>query len=199
MKKVRDHFFKKAKKEGFLARSVYKLQEADKKYGLLKKGAAVVDLGAAPGSWTQYAAERVGEHGVVVAVDIHSVRVSAPNVEVLKCDALELEPEELLERLRAVGREAADGLMSDMAPKTSGNRSLDHIRSVGLAESALHMALALVGPEGFFFCKVFQGGEFDSFLKQCRASFHEVKVFKPKSSRKESVEVFIFGRKPIGK
>ncbi len=195
MRKVQDHYFKKAKKEGYLARSVYKLQEADRKYNLFSKGEVVVDLGAAPGSWTQYVAGRVGDQGKVVAVDIHMVKVSSPNVLPLRRDVHELDADELRrEMTEAFHVDQVDGLISDMAPKTTGNKGLDHLRSIALAEKALLLATAILKPDGIFFCKVFQGAEFNGFLASCRSAFREVKVFKPKSSRKESVEVFILGR-----
>ncbi len=196
MRKVRDHFFKRAKREGFLARSVYKLEEADRRYRLLRPGYVVVDLGAAPGSWTQYAAKRVGPDGLVVAVDLHTVKAAEGRVVPLKADVFDVEPKAIMDLIKENGHSGVDVVLSDMAPKTSGNKMVDHVRSVGLAERALWMAQRLLGRRGVFFCKVFQGGEFQTFVNECRGCFDEVKIFKPKSSRKESVETFVFGRGP---
>ena len=194
MRKVRDHYFMRAKREGYLARSVYKLQEADSRFRFLRPGGVVVDLGAAPGSWTQFAASRVGERGLVVAVDLHEVKAGGPRVRVVKEDCFQVTPQRLRELVAREGLPGVDVVLSDMAPRTSGNRSRDHLRSMALAERGLELALALLGPRGVFFCKVFQGSEFDPFLRRCRGVFETVRVFKPKSSRKESVETFLFCR-----
>ena len=186
MKKVRDHYFKKARKQGFPARSVYKLEEAQKKYRFLKPGQAVLDLGACPGSWSKYAAGVAGPKGLVVAVDIQKLSVMADNIHVLQRDVYDLK----LSELREISPYFAV-VLSDMAPKTTGRKDVDHFRSVALAERALVLARELLKPGGTFFCKVFQGEDFPSFLDDCRESFRSVRVVKPKSSRPESVEMFI--------
>ena len=186
MKKVRDHYFKKARKQGFPARSVYKLEEAQKKYRFLKPGQAVLDLGACPGSWSKYAAGVAGPKGLVVAVDIQKLSVMADNIHVLQRDVCDLK----LSELREISPYFAV-VLSDMAPKTTGRKDVDHFRSVALAERALVLARELLKPGGTFFCKVFQGEDFPSFLDDCRESFRSVRVVKPKSSRPESVELFL--------
>ena len=132
MKKVRDHYFKKARKQGFPARSVYKLEEAQKKYRFLKPGQAVLDLGACPGSWSKYAAGVAGLKGLVVAVDIQKLSVMADNIHVLQRDVCDLK----LSELREISPYFAV-VLSDMAPKTTGRKDVDHFRSVALAERAL--------------------------------------------------------------
>ncbi len=185
-KRVGDHFSKRARREGYPARSVYKLQEAQKKYKVLGRGDRVLDLGASPGSWSKFAASIVGKEGKVVAVDLNPLAHSYPNVISIKADIHELP----VERLRQIA-ECFDVVLSDMAPKTSGRKDVDHLRSIGLAEKALDIAVQLLCPGGTFFCKVFQGSSFDDFRNSCRRHFESVRVFKPKSSRSESVETFL--------
>jgi len=193
MKKVKDHYYHKARKEGYRARSVYKLQEADNRFHFLKRGSNVLDLGASPGSWSRFAAQKAGPEGRVVAVDINSMQGLGPNVIVLNRDIFKLEPVELQDMLQ--DGSSFDVVLSDMAPKTTGNRGVDHLRSMGLAETALWFAQSLLSPgKGFFYCKVFEGGELQAFRQQCQQAFQSVKTFKPKSSRSESVEIFLFCR-----
>lgn len=186
MKKVQDHYFKKAKKQGFPARSVYKLEEAQKKYGFLRPGQTVLDLGAYPGSWSKYAAGVAGPKGMVVAVDIQKLGVIADNICLLQRDVYDLK----LSKLREISP-YFDVVLSDMAPKTTGRKDVDHFSSVALAERALVLAGELLKPGGTFFCKIFQGEDFPSFRDKCRESFRSVRVIKPKSSRPESVELFL--------
>ena len=192
MKKVQDHYFKKAKKQGFPARSVYKLEEAQKKYRFLKPDQIILDLGAYPGSWSKYAAGVARPKGLVVAVDIQKFSVMADNVCVLQGDVYDLKASKLREISPYF-----DVVLSDMAPKTTGRKDVDHFRSIALAECALVLAIELLKPGGTFFCKVFQGEDFPFFRDKCRESFRLVRVFKPKSSRPESVELFLLciGRK----
>jgi 23S rRNA (uridine2552-2'-O)-methyltransferase len=185
MKKLHDFYFLKAKREGFLARSIYKLQEVQEKYHIMKGGDWVLDLGAAPGSWTQYASKIVGATGRVVAVDLQPIRCSEGNIITLQQDAFDSLPEGLLPA------EGFQAILSDMAPKTSGHRELDHMRSMALVEQALNTAMRLLTREGTFFCKVFQGKDLPAFVEQCKKAFDVVKLIKPKGSRSESVEIFV--------
>jgi len=186
VKKVRDHYFKKARKQGFPARSVYKLEEAQKKYRFLKPGQTVLDLGAYPGSWSKYAARVAGPEGLVVAVDIQKPSIIPDNVCILQRDVYDLKASKLREISPYF-----DVVLSDMAPKTTGRKDVDHFRSIALAERALVLATELLKPGGTFFCKVFQGEDFPSFRDNCKESFRSVRVVKPKSSRPESVELFL--------
>ncbi|HDH98615.1 MAG TPA: RlmE family RNA methyltransferase [Deltaproteobacteria bacterium] len=186
MKKVQDHYFKKAKKQGFPARSVYKLEEAQKKYRFLRPGQTVLDLGAYPGSWSKYAAGVAGPKGLVVAVDIQKPSVMADNICLLQRDVYDLKASKLREISPYF-----DVVLSDMAPKTTGRKDVDHFRSVALAERALVLAKELLKSGGTFFCKVFQGEDLPFFRDNCRKSFRSVRVVKPKSSRPESVELFL--------
>ncbi|NDY42225.1 RlmE family RNA methyltransferase [Dissulfurirhabdus thermomarina] len=188
MRTVRDHYFRKAKEEGYPARSVYKLKEIQAKFRLLRQGDAVVDLGASPGSWTRYCLEVAGPGGAVVAVDRHELKPGARGAVFLQDDVFQLDPGRLL----AV-RPRYDVVLSDMAPKTTGRRDVDHYRSVALADRALEIARAVLRPGGRFCAKVFQGEDLEDFRRRCQVDFRTVRLFKPRSSRPESVEVFIVG------
>ncbi|AEH45027.1 ribosomal RNA methyltransferase RrmJ/FtsJ [Thermodesulfatator indicus DSM 15286] len=190
--KPRDYYAKKAKQEKYPARSVYKIKEADQKYRLLRRGQKVLDLGAAPGSWSKYALEKVGKNGLVVGVDLSPVKISAPNFVFLQQDIFELNPEELCEKASV---SAFDAVLSDMAPKTTGDRSGDHFRSVHLAKRALEIAEKVLKPSGVFFVKVFEGEAFPGFVDEVKKRIGPVKRFRPKSTRSESREIFVLARK----
>jgi len=188
-----DFFFKKARAEQYRARSVYKLQEIQEKHRILHPGDTVVDLGAAPGSWTQYAAEVVGARGRVVAVDRTAIAGGLPaHVTCLQLDMLEVSPESLAS---LAGIERVDAVISDMAPNTSGIRSVDHARSLELCRKALEVAERILRPGGHFVCKVFQGGDAPELAAELKTRFRDVRSAKPKSSREESVEFFLVGIK----
>ena len=191
MKKYRDHYFQRAKQEQYPARSVYKLKEMDKRFGLLRPGAKVLDLGAAPGSWTIYAAQRVGEPGVVVAVDLQEMTTPLPaNVLPFQDDVFE--PSEAL--ARALEEHAPfDLVISDMAPRTTGVKFADQARSFDLAMQALALARKSLIKGGHFVVKIFEGPDTQQLLADMRREFVRVKSFKPKSSRAESKEMFFVG------
>lgn len=193
MKKVQDHYFKRAKKEGFPARSVYKLEEAQKKYRLLSKGDAVLDLGCVPGSWAIYAAKAVGPGGTVVGVDIHEGDIKTPagaaEITVICTDIM---APEAVGRITSI-RQRFQVVLSDMAPKTTGNKWADQQRSLELARRVLDIADHLLVANGNMYCKVFEGEDFKEFVDTVRKKFSMVKIVKPKSSRSESREVFVLG------
>ena len=192
MYKVKDAYFKRAKKEGYLARSVYKLKEIDQRYRLFKKGDRVLDLGASPGSWLQYIAQVVGQKGRVLGLDLNPIKWENPPafVQFLERDVLKWDVNEA----KKVA-DAFDVVVSDMAPATTGIKDVDAFRSFKLANRALEIALALLRPQGHFVCKVLEGGEMKDFLLKCKQQFSFVKVFKPQSSRRESREVFVVALK----
>jgi 23S rRNA (uridine2552-2'-O)-methyltransferase len=206
MKKVQDAYFKQAKKDGFAARSVYKLEEIDRKQRLLRAGQRVLDLGCAPGSWLQHAAARVGPKGRVVGVDLQAVTAALPEqVRVLQGDVFAMDDAVLREAAGlpsdASGlpsetnrRDGFDLVLSDMAPKTTGIPSADAARSAELARRALALAEQLLRPGGDALVKVFQGAEFPDVRKAYGAVFERVTIEKPAASRSESVEVFLLGR-----
>ncbi len=180
-----DHYSKKAKQAGYAARSVYKLEEIQKRWRVLAKGQKVLDLGCAPGSWSHYAREHVGQGGVIVGVDLQEVG-SFPGT-FLQGDIFEVEAEILRGHLGG----QADVLLSDMAPSTTGSRFTDHVRQVELAQQALALSLDLVREGGAFLCKVFEGEDAQGFVDDVRRSYGSVKRLKPKATRDRSVEFFV--------
>ncbi len=191
MKKYQDHYFKKAKQDNYPARSVYKLKELDAKFKLLRPGQKVLDLGAAPGSWTLYAAERVGPSGKVLAADLQATSQGFPgNVTFRRENVFERTPE--FEAELADWR-PFDLVISDMAPSTTGHRGTDQARSMALAEEALALASVSLVKGGHFVVKIFQGPDEQAYLMQLRGLFDQAKGFKPKSSRSESKEMFCVG------
>jgi 23S rRNA (uridine2552-2'-O)-methyltransferase len=188
-----DHFGRKAKDEGFAARSVYKLREIDERVQLLRRGQRVLDLGAAPGSWTQYAAERVGDEGRVVAVDLAEMRAAVPkNVVVLQHDVYALTPEVLKAAGDSVPTEF-DLVLSDMAPKTTGARVRDQFLSYELYLRAVQLTDTWLVRGGSFAGKIFQSAELEDARKATAERFEHVKIVKPKASRSESYEIFLVG------
>lgn len=184
-----DHYTRQAKKDNFAARSAYKLQEIQKKNKILTKGARVLDLGCAPGSWLQFTVKTIGPSGRLVGIDLSPVTVSLPdNVVVIEGDVSDIEA-----HLTALGQTHFDVVLSDMAPATTGNRHLDEARSVGLCEAALYVAEKSLATGGNFVCKIFQGSGFKPFADQVRERFHRQTAFRPQSTRKASREVFIIG------
>ena len=188
MKNPQDYYFHKAKKEGYVARSVYKLQEIDLKHHLLKKGDRVLDLGCAPGSWLQYTARKVGSQGIVLGMDVTPVTVDLPpHVSLLQHDVLEYEPAEKYFQY-------FDVVLSDMAPRTTGIASVDSQRSYNLCEQALHLATQVLRPGGSLLVKMLQGGLLPQLRLEFKNRFLSVKTCKPRSSRQQSVETFLLGK-----
>ncbi|MFO7714629.1 RlmE family RNA methyltransferase [Desulfosarcina sp.] len=184
-----DHYTRQAKKDNFAARSVYKLQEIQKKHRILHRGAYILDLGCAPGSWLQFAAREVGPEGRLVGVDLTPVAMGLPeNAAVIVGDVADLEG-----RLVALGQTRFDVVLSDMAPATTGNRHVDEARSVRLCEAALTIADKTLIPGGSFVCKIFQGNGFKAFADAVKARFDRQTAFRPQSTRKASREVFVIG------
>lgn len=189
-----DAHVRRAATDGYRSRAVYKLAEIDRRDGLLVPGMTVLELGAAPGGWTQYARERVGAGGRVIASDILPMD-PLPGVVVVQGDFGEAAVAAALER--AVGAAGADLVLSDMAPNISGVIMRDQARSVALAELALATARTVLKPDGAFVVKVFQGEGFEGYLRELRAAFRAVRVRKPEASRARSREVFLVASKLI--
>ena len=187
MKRIKDHFFKKAKSEGYAARSVYKLQELDKKFSLIKKGDMALDLGCAPGSWLQYASKRVGSAGRVVGIDktLRTIKIPS-NATFLNKDALRVAEGELLKEFGLF-----DVVLSDMAAPTTGHTRTDHIRIMALAEAAAYFACDVLAPGGAFVSKVLQGGTERELLDLLKRSFATVRHLKPPASRSDSAELYV--------
>ncbi len=185
-----DAMNRKAKDQGFAARSVFKLEEIDRRFKLLQRGQRVLDLGACPGSWSQYTLERIGPGGLLVAVDLQPLRVSLPGAVVLTEDVFALEPERLVELTE--GRAPPfHAVISDMAPNTTGVPFRDHVASVELCDRALELAGRVLVPGGSFVCKVFQGEDEPGLRLRIRERFDVLKSLKPKGTRTQSVEIFL--------
>lgn len=196
-----DHDYKRrADEEGYRARSAYKLKQIDDEFNVLGSGDTVVDIGAAPGSWLQVAAERVGEEGRVVGVDLapiepfggDEVGVDAEaEIETLQGDITEdATKDEIVER---IGEGGADAVVSDASPNITGEWTLDHARSVHLARNALDAARRVLAPGGDFVVKVFQGDTIDEFRDEVRDEFEDIATYTPDASRDESSEVYVVG------
>ena len=186
-----DIYVKRAKSEGFRARSVYKLMEIDQRYKIIKSGMVIVDLGASPGGWSQYAVQLVGQKGKIFALDILPMQ-PIREVEFIQGDFTE---DEIVKSLcdHLYGKKV-DVVLSDMAPNLSGVKVVDQMRAVELAKIAFYFAGRVLKPNGTFLIKTFQGGEFEDFLKDLRKVFVEVRVIKPDASRARSSEVFLLAR-----
>jgi len=193
-RQLNDPYVARAQAEGYRARSAYKLIEIDDRYHLLARGMRVVDLGAAPGGWSEVAAKRVGSTDVnplVVAVDLLDMQPLA-GVEVLKLDFL---ADEAPERIRAALRgEPADIVLSDMAAPTTGHRRTDHLRTIYLCEMAADFAVSVLKPGGHFVAKAFQGGTESQLLASLKRDFASVHHVKPPASRAQSVELYLVAK-----
>ncbi|KPK31880.1 MAG: 50S rRNA methyltransferase [Nitrospira bacterium SG8_35_1] len=193
MRKVQDYYFKKAKKDNYPARSVYKLEEAQKKYQFLKTGDTVLDLGCQPGSWSILAAKIVGPKGLVVGVDLQEGKkislAKAAEIVWFCDDIMSYDSVAKIQKIRKNFRI----ILSDIAPRTSGNKWVDQQQSLNLARRVLELTEQLLESNGNLYVKVFEGEDFKEFVDTVRKHFKTVKVVKPKSSRSESREVFVLG------
>jgi 23S rRNA (uridine2552-2'-O)-methyltransferase len=182
-----DRYFQKARAEGYRARSAYKLLQIQGKFHILRKGQSVVDLGAAPGSWSQVTSRIVGSSGRVIAVDLQAIE-AIPGVAILQGD---IAAPETHERIVEAAGGPVDVVLSDAAPNTSGIRERDHALSVELVEAALAVARRSLKPGGCFVAKVFEGQDIPQLLAQLRRHFTLVKPHYPQATRQESREVFL--------
>ena len=189
-RQISDPYVARAKREGYRSRAAYKLTEIDDKFHLLKNGARVVDLGAAPGGWSEVAARRVGAGGRVLALDILDMKPIA-GVEFIKLDFLDAAAPE---RLKAMLGGDADVVLSDMAANATGHRQTDHLRIMALAEAAAQFARDVLGPGGGFLCKVLQGGTEAALLAELKRDFSSVKHIKPPARRADSAELYLLAR-----
>lgn len=186
----RDRFHRKAKREGFAARAVYKLEEIDQRHAIFERGMSrVLDLGCSPGSWLQYARQRIGASGQLVGLDRGPLQRPPPGARIVVGDVMAVEIGELLGELPAF-----DVVLSDMAPDTTGIRHLDQARSEALFERALEIAEAVLAPGGNFVGKLFQGPDFKRLTEAVRARFAVQRTAKPASSRQISIEQYVIGK-----
>ncbi|MGF1511386.1 MAG: SAM-dependent methyltransferase [Myxococcota bacterium] len=208
-----DRFHRKAKQDHFAARSVYKLEELDRRFRVVRKGDKIVDLGSAPGSWLQYLSQAVGKKGIVVGYDIAAISINPGlNVRAFETPVEALNPDRVRQDLSDWTAErkgvpapspvppsfGADVLLSDMAPKLTGIRDADQVRQIALADHALGLAIRVLKPNGRFVAKLFQGRETDDFLLRCKRAFRIVRLIKPEATREGSREVFVVAENPTG-
>lgn len=188
---IQDHWFREARREGYRSRAAYKLLEIDDRRHVLGPGKRVLDLGAAPGSWLQVAAARVGDAGLVVGIDLQAIAGGLPaHVHCIEEDATEASLASISE---AIGQDpdAFDVLLSDMAPATTGHHTIDHHGSIRLCHSALDLATDLLTPGGHLVMKVFEGEAYKDLTDRSAEIFDAVRGFKPKASRSASTEIFV--------
>ncbi len=186
-----DFYTKKAQKEGYPARSVYKLQEIQAKFNVLKKNSRVLDVGAAPGSWTLYVMKMLGNEGFLSSIDLKplAVEIKNSNFFFVQGDAFDQENIRLLAE-----KGPYDTVLSDAAPATTGNKIVDTERSIQLIESIYNTALQVLAPGGSFVFKMFQGGREKELLADMKKHFNSVKILKPQATRQNSFETFVVGQ-----
>jgi 23S rRNA (uridine2552-2'-O)-methyltransferase len=191
-----DHLTRRARSENYPARSVYKLEEIQNRFKVMKTDDQVLDLGCAPGSWMLYAAKQIGKNGRVSGIDLKQIDIKLPaNVSAIQDDILNLN-----NRFFISENNKFDVVLSDMAPATTGRKDVDALRSFELCNMALKVADDFLTANGNFVCKIFQGNDFNSFQKNVKSRFKNCKTFKPESCRKQSKEIYIIakGRKTKG-
>jgi 23S rRNA (uridine2552-2'-O)-methyltransferase len=184
-----DTYARQARKEKWLARSVYKLQEIDKKYKLIRKGDRLLDLGCYPGSWSQYGIRKIGPKGELVGIDLNFPDcLSYPNFRFIHGDVLTIQIEWLVREISP-----RNLVMSDLAPQTTGTRLTDVSRSMLLSKRAAEVAYALLKEKGHFVCKVFEGEDMVSFRSEISKYFRQIRAIRPKATRKGSKEIYLIG------
>jgi len=193
-RELHDHWFKQAKREGYRSRAVYKLREIDQKRKLLSPGDAVLDCGCAPGSWVQYAAQQIGDDGVVVGIDLLDITpLPGHNIHLVEGDLGAVDDATLLNLAGRSGTGRFDVILSDMAPNTTGHRDTDHHRSMSLCELVLQRSGTLLRSEGNLVMKAFEGTNFQELVQRVQKCFGEVRTMRPTASRSVSREMFIVG------
>ena len=189
-KQRRDTYVRQSKVDGYRARSAYKLIEIDEKYKIFKGGLTVIDIGAAPGSWSQYA-EKTAKNGKLISIDLKKMEPIGSSLQI-QGDFTE---EGVQEEIKKNTTSKVDVVMSDMAVNTTGIKNIDSIQTGELCKEAMVFAKDLLNENGYFISKIFMGGTFNEIVAEGKKYFKEVKVFKPKSSRKDSKESFIICKK----
>ena len=190
----REYYYKKAKRNGFRSRAAYKLIQINEKFKVIRKGDVIVDLGAAPGGWSQVALQLAGETGTVIGVDLENIR-PIDNAIFLRGDIrMDDTRNSIEEAISGVGKKKAGVVISDMAPNISGNYSTDHANSIYLAQMALDVATNVLKRGGCFIVKVFEGDMFPSFRDEVKSKFRSVKLHSPKASRSSSSEIYVIAK-----
>jgi 23S rRNA (uridine2552-2'-O)-methyltransferase len=189
-----DHYTRRARKENWAARSVFKLQEIDTKYKIIRRGDLLLDLGCYPGSWSQYSLKKIGARGKVVGVDLKEPhRLSAPNFRFIRADVLKMDARWLEKEIGL-----CDAVISDLAPKTTGIRVADASRSLELARSALKISLVLLKKGRHFLCKTFESEETKPFRNLLSSHFGRTRIIRPSAVRKASREIYMLGLDFLG-
>jgi 23S rRNA (uridine2552-2'-O)-methyltransferase len=183
----KDFYFHEAKKQNYAARSIFKLEEIDARFRLIKPGMKVLDLGAAPGSWSQFVSKKIGPKGRVLGIDLQPIRLTIPNAEFVEHDFT------TMDWSTTATRPPFDMVISDMAPRTTGIRISDQARSLELCQLAWAHAATVLLPKGHFICKLFDGGDAPAWIASLKKYFGKFEILRPKSTRKESKEVFLIG------
>lgn len=184
-----DKWSQRAAQEGYRARSVYKLMELDQKFHLLQPGMKVLDIGAAPGSWLQYSAERVGPTGALIGLDLTPIKHVAANVKTFQCDIFDFKAVGGI--VSGEGWKHADVVLSDLAPNTTGIKDVDQWRSIELSQQVLEVAKRWLKRNGTVVMKVFRGADFDEFTRLCKSLYPRFKLLTVQASRDRSREVYI--------
>lgn len=192
IERKQEPYYKMAKKESYHSRASYKLLQLNKKFRIIKNGDYIVDLGAAPGGWSQVALEKTGDEGLVVGVDLQRIKpIDSPNFIGIVGDFTR---EETLQQILNLTGRKVDVILSDASPQLCGIKDIDQLRSLELAEAVLRIAESILKPQGSLIIKAFQGEEFENLLKKIKKEFKTVKTTKPPSSRKKSVEMYVIAR-----
>ena len=185
-KQNRDQYVRQSRTEGYRSRAIYKLKEIDEKYKILKNGIKLIDLGAAPGSWSQYAAKKI-KNGKILSIDLKEIS-EIENIFKIKGDFTELECQN---KIKKYFNDKVDVILSDMAVNTSGNKYLDSNSTGELCISAIKFSRNMLKSKGIFVSKLFMGSSFNDIMKEAKTTFREIRIYKPQASRKESKENFI--------
>jgi 23S rRNA (uridine2552-2'-O)-methyltransferase len=191
LEKKREHFYKKAKESGYRARSAFKLKQIQNKFKIIRKGDFVIDLGAAPGGWSQVAKEIVGEKGKVIGIDISYIK-PLYGITFLQSDLTKKSTFIKINEL--IGNKKVDVILSDVSPNISGNYSVDHARSIYLCKCSLNIAETILRYGGNFICKIFMGNDLEEFNREIKKRFRKVRQFSPSASRKSSSEIYILAQ-----
>lgn len=187
----RDHYFKKAKENNYVARSIFKLEEIDLKFKIFRPGQIILDLGASPGSWSQYCAKKIGESGRILGVDLKPVTAKIKNAVFIQADLRSLELSEIFKNHGF--QPPFDAIISDMAPNTTGIRSTDQARSFELCDLAFEISQKFLKKNGNFICKLFHSDDFNELRNKIKNDFVRFEAMRPDSTRKISKEIFLIG------
>ncbi|MFH1210148.1 MAG: RlmE family RNA methyltransferase [archaeon] len=183
-----DYYLTKAKQEGYLSRAVYKLIEIDNKFSVFHKNDLVLDLGAYPGSWSQYASERIGSKGRILSIDLKPIKLKLENMMFIQSNINNVDLDSMI---LSNGFNHFNVVLSDLAPNTTGNKTTDQFRSYELATAALNLTIKYLSKEGIFVCKLFDSQERDNFNSELRIHFRKIKIIRPKATRKNSKELYV--------